>query len=76
MGGTIINLVREHTRCRKLDDLLVGEMRDIVIILLGAWRNWAGGEQGLIASNFFVTLTLGNPFLPMKTLVGHPPSFA
>ena len=31
----------------------------------GAWRNWAGGEQGLIASNFFVTLTLANPFFLM-----------
>ena len=32
----------------------------------GAWRNWADGEQGLIVSNVFVTLTLANPFLPMK----------
>ena len=31
-----------------------------------AWRNWAGGEKGLIACNFFVTLTLANPFLPVK----------
>ena len=31
----------------------------------GAWRNWAGGEQGLIAGNFFVTLTLANPFFLM-----------
>ena len=35
---------------------------------LGAWRNWVDGEQGLIVSNFFLTLTLANPYLPMK----HP----
>ena len=34
-----------------------------------------GGEQGLIASNFFVTLTSANQFLPMKYPCSPPVQF-
>ena len=30
VDGTIKNLARKHTRCRKLDDLVVGEIRDSI----------------------------------------------